>query len=263
MTWSPGGAWTPRPGQVEPGSDGQRLPDRTAVGLPARAFPPEWVDRVVARRGRKGRRSRLLPPRAVVCSVPAARTCCDESAPTRCRRCVRNFPTARTGRRRSAGTSGVSSLPRETAEDDTAGHTTPPVTGRPVGCPAQPSPQRSRIRKRPDDVARLVPHVVDGAGVEDLAGLEAAQDVVLGLVGVDVHLFLECRPFLLGEGDDLVPGAVRTGHGHHVPVGHEGRSLPDVEPLVCLQLRVVHVVSPARRLLPGPVVRCWALRLLC
>ncbi|MGW0656576.1 hypothetical protein ACWD4T_48975, partial [Streptomyces umbrinus] len=30
-------------------------------------------------------------------------------------------------------------------------------------------------------------------------------------------------------------GAVRAGHGHHVPVGHEGHLLPDVEPLLRLQ----------------------------
>ncbi|WP_328335940.1 MULTISPECIES: IS4 family transposase [unclassified Streptomyces] len=60
----------PRPGQVKPETD-ERLSDRIAVGLLMRTFPPELVDRVVARCGREGQRNRLLPPRVVVYLVLA------------------------------------------------------------------------------------------------------------------------------------------------------------------------------------------------
>lgn len=59
-----------RPGQfgVEPGGG---LPDRIAVGLLTGAFPPELVDRVVARCGREGQRNRLLTPKVTVYFVLA------------------------------------------------------------------------------------------------------------------------------------------------------------------------------------------------
>lgn len=43
----------PRPGQVKTETE-ERLPDRIAVGLLTRTFPPELVDRVVADCGAGG-----------------------------------------------------------------------------------------------------------------------------------------------------------------------------------------------------------------
>jgi hypothetical protein len=43
-----------------------RLPDRIAIGVLTRTFPPELVDRVVTRTGRGEQRQRLLPARVVV-----------------------------------------------------------------------------------------------------------------------------------------------------------------------------------------------------
>ncbi|NUS10667.1 MAG: transposase domain-containing protein [Streptomyces sp.] len=57
-------------GQVK-GEGGPGLPDRVMLGLLARAFPPELVDRAVAECGRAGQRDRLLPPRTVVYFVIA------------------------------------------------------------------------------------------------------------------------------------------------------------------------------------------------
>jgi hypothetical protein len=42
------------------------LPDRIAIGMLTRTFPPELVDRVIARTGRAEQRQRLLPARVVV-----------------------------------------------------------------------------------------------------------------------------------------------------------------------------------------------------
>jgi hypothetical protein len=55
----------PRAGWVKPRSD-QRLSDHISVGVLARAFPPELVDRVLAESGRVERRARLLPARVMV-----------------------------------------------------------------------------------------------------------------------------------------------------------------------------------------------------
>jgi hypothetical protein len=43
-----------------------RLPHRIAIGVLTRAFPPELVDRVLARTGRGEQRQRLLPARVVI-----------------------------------------------------------------------------------------------------------------------------------------------------------------------------------------------------
>jgi Insertion element 4 transposase N-terminal/Transposase DDE domain len=59
----------PRAGQLK--SSGERLPDRVAIGVLTRAFPPSLVDGVVARTGRVQQRSRLLPARLVVYFVLA------------------------------------------------------------------------------------------------------------------------------------------------------------------------------------------------
>ena len=48
-----------------------RLPDRIAIGVLTRTFPPELVDRVVTRTGRGEQRQRLLPDRVVVYSTLA------------------------------------------------------------------------------------------------------------------------------------------------------------------------------------------------
>jgi hypothetical protein len=50
---------------------GERLPDRIALGVLTRAFPPELVDEVVAECGRVEQRRRLLPARVVVYFVLA------------------------------------------------------------------------------------------------------------------------------------------------------------------------------------------------
>ncbi|MFE7950149.1 IS4 family transposase [Streptomyces sp. NPDC057426] len=60
----------PRPGQSRTTPE-ERLPERMALGLLFRTFPPELVDRVVAECGRAERRSRLLPARTVVYFVLA------------------------------------------------------------------------------------------------------------------------------------------------------------------------------------------------
>jgi hypothetical protein len=54
-----------RAGQTKP-PVAPRLPDRIAIGVLTRTFPPELVDRVVARTGRAEQRQRLLPARVVV-----------------------------------------------------------------------------------------------------------------------------------------------------------------------------------------------------
>src|SRR5829696_5504894 len=48
-----------------------RLPDRIAIGVLTRTFPPELVDRMLARTGRGEQRQRLLPARVVVYSTLA------------------------------------------------------------------------------------------------------------------------------------------------------------------------------------------------
>lgn len=58
----------PRTGCIE-GPDGSRFPDRVAVGMVARMYPPDLVDQVVAAAGRTEQRRRLLPARIVVYSV--------------------------------------------------------------------------------------------------------------------------------------------------------------------------------------------------
>ncbi|WP_425300869.1 transposase domain-containing protein [Nocardia wallacei] len=60
----------PWPGQVKLEAD-ERLPDRIAIGLLARTFPPDLADRVVDECGRSGQRIRLLPPQVVVYFVLA------------------------------------------------------------------------------------------------------------------------------------------------------------------------------------------------
>jgi Insertion element 4 transposase N-terminal len=55
----------PRAGQTKPAVT-PRLPDRIAIGVLTRTFPPELVDRVIARTGRAEQRQRLLPARVVV-----------------------------------------------------------------------------------------------------------------------------------------------------------------------------------------------------
>jgi hypothetical protein len=55
----------PRAGQTKPPVV-PRLPDRIAIGVLTRTFPPELVDRVLARTGRGEQRRRLLPARVVV-----------------------------------------------------------------------------------------------------------------------------------------------------------------------------------------------------
>jgi hypothetical protein len=55
----------PRAGQIKPPVI-PRLSDRIAIGVLTRTFPPELVDRVIAKCGRAERRQRLLPARVVV-----------------------------------------------------------------------------------------------------------------------------------------------------------------------------------------------------
>jgi Insertion element 4 transposase N-terminal/Transposase DDE domain len=55
----------PRAGQTKPPLV-PRLPDRIAIGVLTRTFPPELVDRVVTRTGRGEQRQRLLPARVVL-----------------------------------------------------------------------------------------------------------------------------------------------------------------------------------------------------
>lgn len=60
----------PRPGQSRSSSD-ERLPDRIAIGVLTKTFPPELIDEVLAATGRAERRKRLLPARVVVYFVLA------------------------------------------------------------------------------------------------------------------------------------------------------------------------------------------------
>ncbi|MEJ8657914.1 IS4 family transposase [Streptomyces sp. MS1.AVA.4] len=60
----------PRPGQLKSLPEG-RLPDRIAVGVLTRVFPPELVDEVIEQCGRGEQRRRLLPARVVVYFVLA------------------------------------------------------------------------------------------------------------------------------------------------------------------------------------------------
>jgi Insertion element 4 transposase N-terminal/Transposase DDE domain len=55
----------PRAGQTKPPVT-PRLPDRIAIGVLTQTFPPELVDRVIAKCGRAEQRQRLLPARVVV-----------------------------------------------------------------------------------------------------------------------------------------------------------------------------------------------------
>ena len=55
----------PGAGQTKPAVT-PRLPDRIAIGVLTRTFPPELVDRVIARTGRGEQRRRLLPARVVL-----------------------------------------------------------------------------------------------------------------------------------------------------------------------------------------------------
>ena len=54
-----------RAGQTKP-PVAPRLPDRIAIGVLTTTFPPELVDRVIAKTGRAEQRQRLLPARVVV-----------------------------------------------------------------------------------------------------------------------------------------------------------------------------------------------------
>jgi hypothetical protein len=60
----------PRAGQVKPPVE-VRLSDRIAIGVLTSTFPPELIDRVVAKAGRTQQRERLLPARVVVYLVLA------------------------------------------------------------------------------------------------------------------------------------------------------------------------------------------------
>src|SRR5215469_15579487 len=60
----------PRAGQVKAPTD-ERLPDRVAIGLLTRVFPPDVVDAAVAAAGRGEVRSRLLLARVTVYYVLA------------------------------------------------------------------------------------------------------------------------------------------------------------------------------------------------
>lgn len=60
----------PRPGQTK-SSSRERLPDRIAIGVLTRSFPPELIDEVLASTGRGEQRKRLLPARVVVYFVLA------------------------------------------------------------------------------------------------------------------------------------------------------------------------------------------------
>jgi hypothetical protein len=60
----------PRAGQTKPPVT-PRLPDRIAIGVLTRTFPPELVDRVIAKTGKAEQRQRLLPARVVVYSTLA------------------------------------------------------------------------------------------------------------------------------------------------------------------------------------------------
>ena len=55
----------PRAGWVKPRTD-QRLSDHISIGVLTRAYPPELVDRALARSGRLEQRRRLLPARVMV-----------------------------------------------------------------------------------------------------------------------------------------------------------------------------------------------------
>src|SRR5512132_245089 len=55
----------PRAGPTAPAVT-PRLPDRIAIGVLTRTFPPELMDRVIAKTGRGEQRQRLLPARVVV-----------------------------------------------------------------------------------------------------------------------------------------------------------------------------------------------------
>jgi hypothetical protein len=55
----------PGAGQTKPAVT-PRLPDRIAIGVLTRTFPPELVDRVVTQTGRVEQRQRLLPARVVL-----------------------------------------------------------------------------------------------------------------------------------------------------------------------------------------------------
>src|SRR5215208_1520914 len=55
----------PRAGQAKP-PVAPRLSDRIAIGVLTTTFPPELVDRVIAKTGRAEQRQRLLPARVVV-----------------------------------------------------------------------------------------------------------------------------------------------------------------------------------------------------
>ena len=60
----------PRAGQTKP-PVAPRLSDRIAIGVLTTTFPPELVDRVIAKTGRAEQRQRLLPARVVVWLVLA------------------------------------------------------------------------------------------------------------------------------------------------------------------------------------------------
>src|SRR5215216_3382154 len=60
----------PRAGQTKP-PVAPRLSDRIAIGVLTTTFPPELVDRVIAKTGRAEQRQRLLPARVVVYSTLA------------------------------------------------------------------------------------------------------------------------------------------------------------------------------------------------
>jgi hypothetical protein len=55
----------PRAGRTKP-PVAPRLSDRIAIGVLTQTFPPELVDRVIARCGRAEQRQRLLPARVVL-----------------------------------------------------------------------------------------------------------------------------------------------------------------------------------------------------
>ncbi|GAA2801815.1 IS4 family transposase [Saccharopolyspora taberi] len=87
----------PRPGQRHPLSD-ESLPDRIAIGVLIRTFPPELVDAAVDCTGRTQLRSRLLPAQVVVYFVLAMCLFNQEGYESVTRRLTDGLEWARRGR---------------------------------------------------------------------------------------------------------------------------------------------------------------------
>ncbi len=91
------------------------------------------------------------------------------------------------------------------------------------------------LPEQADGSAGGVRHVVGGAQVDHLAGLEAEHRGLLGVVGVERHLLLERHPLLLGEGQHAGLAAVRGDGVHLVLVDHEPDALAHDELLLGLK----------------------------